>query len=161
MGETEVSADEQVPPWGFDLLRDEVDAWREAAEKRDREVSLTETALQRRRDGQRGRARKNNLRRLYGITPEEYDALRVAQGYRCAICDRPEAELPDRQTGRPRLDGKPNAAPMRLHVDHDHDTDAIRGLLCWPCNTAIGLFQDQPFRMTRAIAYVTAGGVQT
>jgi hypothetical protein len=102
--------------------------------------------------------RKSNLRRLYGISPEEYDALRAEQEYRCAICLRHEDELPAKKVGRPRLDGKPTAEVMKLQVDHDHDTDAIRGLLCWQCNTGIGCFQDQPDRLARAIAYVTTGG---
>jgi hypothetical protein len=99
--------------------------------------------------------RRSNLRRLYGISPEEYDALRAKQDYRCAICSRHEDELPDRKSGRPRLDGKPSTEAVRLQVDHDHDTNAIRGLLCWQCNTGIGCFQDQPDRMASAIAYVS------
>lgn len=98
--------------------------------------------------------RRRNLKRLYGITPEEYDARREAQQYRCAICERHEDELPVDKTGRPRLDGKPSAAPMKLHVDHDHETNAIRGLLCSSCNSAIGLLQDSVERMTKAIAYL-------
>lgn len=103
----------------------------------------------------RDRARETNLKRLYGITPEEYDALRAKQDYRCAICSRHEDELPDRKSGRPRLDGKPSAEAVRLQVDHDHETNAIRGLLCWQCNTGIGCFEDQPDRLASAITYVS------
>lgn len=102
--------------------------------------------------------RRSNLRRLYGITPEEYDARRAAQDYRCAICRRGEGELVAVRTGRPRLDGLPSAEPMKLHVDHDHETDAIRGLLCAYCNAGIGQFQDRVDWMQNAIDYLNVNG---
>ncbi len=61
-------------------------------------------------------SRKWTLNRRYGITPEEYDLLFEAQNGVCYICQKPCV------TGK------------RLAVDHDHDTGAIRGLLCTPCN---------------------------
>jgi hypothetical protein len=73
---------------------------------------------------------------VYGLTVAEYDALLEAQGGGCAICGRP----PGRK---------------RLHVDHDHETDAIRGLLCSPCNRAIGLLRDDPEVARRAAEYLT------
>lgn len=74
----------------------------------------------------------------YGISHEQYQALVEQQGGRCAICRR----LPDRK--RP------------LHIDHDHDTGAIRGLLCYQCNTAIGLFGDNPAVVASAMLYLLA-----
>lgn len=68
----------------------------------------------------------------YNITPEQYDGLNVAQNGRCAICERP----------RP------------LCVDHDHDTGAVRGLLCQKCNKGIGLLDDDPNVLIRAMEYV-------
>ena len=59
-------------------------------------------------------------------------------GLRCSICLSPPKE------GR------------RLHVDHDHNTGRVRGLLCGPCNRAIGLFRDKPEVMTAAAAYLVA-----
>jgi len=61
-------------------------------------------------------ARKNALKRRYGITPEQYDLMLERQGGGCAICGR----LP--KPGR------------RLAVDHDHATKRVRGLLCFQCN---------------------------
>lgn len=63
------------------------------------------------------KARQYNLKRLYGITPEQYDDMLAAQNGCCAICDRHETEF-----------------PVRLAVDHDHISGEIRGLLCRYCN---------------------------
>jgi predicted nucleic acid-binding Zn ribbon protein len=77
---------------------------------------------------------------LYGITAEEYDALLAAQEGRCAIC------------GSPDWPGKGN----RPHIDHDHETGRIRGLLCNNCNTGLGQFKDDPQRLRAAIRYLEA-----
>lgn len=69
------------------------------------------------------------------LTAEEYDALFEFQGGRCAIC---KEETP----------GK------RLCVDHCHSTQMVRGLLCHPCNQALGLYRDNPQILTSAIAYL-------
>lgn len=66
--------------------------------------------------------RRESLKRLYAITPEQYDALYAAQSGLCAICHEPESiEVKKRN-------------PWTLAVDHDHETGAIRGLLCNRCN---------------------------
>ena len=63
-------------------------------------------------------ARDWNLQRRYGITCTDYDRLLAAQGGQCAICRKP-----------PRKN--------RLHVDHDHDSGKVRGLLCVSCNSKL------------------------
>lgn len=92
--------------------------------------------------GQRPEVREHNRRkglaRRYGMTIEQYDAMSEAQGGVCAICKR-EPEGTSRWG--------------RLHVDHDHDTGEIRGLLCAPCNTALGKFKTTEVLMA-AIAYL-------
>jgi hypothetical protein len=91
---------------------------------------------------QLARAHKYTLRE-HGMTPEEYEVLVEAQGGVCAICGRPEPE------GR------------KLHVDHNHRTGARRGLLCGPCNRALGMFEDDPERLLAAAAYLQHGGLLT
>ena len=73
----------------------------------------------------------------YGCTAEKLDALHAQQKGLCAIC------------ALPPLPGK------RLHVDHDHATGAIRGLLCSSCNLALGCFGDNIMRLVGGIKYLT------
>lgn len=81
-------------------------------------------------------ARRAKLKRLFGITPEQYDKMLAKQRGVCAICAR---QSPD---GR------------RLHVDHCHSTGKVRGLLCHDCNRGIGMFSDDVARLTQASLYL-------
>lgn len=81
-------------------------------------------------------ARAAWLRRRYGITIEEYDALLEAQGGVCAACGGVD------QNGR------------RLAVDHDHATGAVRGLLCDFCNRAVGLVRDDAALAEQLASYL-------
>lgn len=85
------------------------------------------------------KARNYYLQKNYGISREEYDRLSQEQGGACAIC----GEMP---AGR----GKAST----LHVDHDHETGAVRGLLCTNCNNGLGQFRDDPERMRGAARYI-------
>lgn len=83
------------------------------------------------------RKRENELRRLYGLTPEDYRALVEEQQGRCAICR-----------------GAHRGPGLQLHVDHCHDSKRVRGLLCSKCNTAIGLLDDDPARADAVAKYL-------
>lgn len=78
---------------------------------------------------------------LYGVTPERFLQMRAEQGGRCAVCRSDEWR------------GKGNSP----HVDHDHVSGAVRGLLCGNCNNGLGNFGDDPARLRAAAAYVEAG----
>jgi len=78
------------------------------------------------------------LRKLYGMTVEEYDERLASQGGGCAIC----GAKPGRRS---------------LPVDHDHETGLVRGILCTDCNTALGSFDDDPALLLRAIEYLMEG----
>jgi len=79
---------------------------------------------------------------VYGLSPEQFRALLDRQSGLCAIC---------RETSRDSLG-------RGLQVDHDHETARIRGLLCHACNTAIGLFQEDPARLRSALRYLLQTG---
>ncbi|MBZ6082244.1 endonuclease VII domain-containing protein [Streptomyces olivaceus] len=76
--------------------------------------------------------RAGHLKRQYGITEMERDALVASQGGACCIC---------------------LAAPA-AHVDHCHETGRVRGVLCFSCNAALGQFKDRPDAIRRAAAYL-------
>lgn len=78
----------------------------------------------------------------FGITLEEYKAKLVAQKGLCAVCEEPETALSYRNN------------PRSLVVDHDHETQAVRGLLCRNCNVALGYFKDNPKIIRSAAAYL-------
>lgn len=75
-----------------------------------------------------------HLKRTYGITAEQYEAL----GKRCHVC------------GAAKSEGK----RPRLQVDHCHDTNLIRGLLCQGCNVGLGNFKHDKALLRKAIAYL-------
>src|SRR5438445_8912572 len=89
------------------------------------------------RPGARVRERARTLR-AYGLTEADWDALIRRQQDRCAVC---------------RTD-KPGGRGERWHIDHDHVTGQVRGLLCGKCNTAIGMLQDDPEVIQAAARYV-------
>jgi Autographiviridae endonuclease VII len=79
----------------------------------------------------------------YGITITEYDALYQHQDGVCAICGKPES-------GRDNTGTKIKA----LAVDHDHETGAIRGLLCSTCNSFLGYIGEDPEILRRGAEYI-------
>jgi len=83
------------------------------------------------------------IKRLYGVTGEEYAKMLHDQKGLCAICNQPE-------TRSSRTVGE----VCRLALDHDHDTGMIRGLLCHSCNTGIGKFKESPELLMSALAYL-------
>lgn len=74
------------------------------------------------------------LRAHFGIKEEDYLQMLEAQHGCCAIC-------------KVRL-------AKRVHVDHDHETGNVRGLLCERCNIGLGYFSDSPERMRDAALYI-------
>jgi hypothetical protein len=84
--------------------------------------------------------RADHLRRNFGFTLEEYDAILAAQDGRCGIC------------------GDEPAPGQFLHVDHDHESGDVRGLLCVRCNNGCGQFRENPQLLMKALDYVECGG---
>jgi len=77
-------------------------------------------------NSEKGRRYKFNQKlKQYGLTFDEYMEILVKQKNRCANCRREQTDLN-------RL----------FHVDHNHKTGKVRGLLCSNCNTALGLLKE-------------------
>ena len=80
--------------------------------------------------------RKYNLQSKYGITPEDYKRMLVAQDNKCAICGRSQEEF-----------------KKKFSVDHNHETGAVRGLLCIPCNIKLAALDNKEF-LRKATIYL-------
>jgi len=75
------------------------------------------------------------LKRRYGLNKEQYDDLLKTQDYRCAIC----------------FD-----TLITPHVDHDHETNKVRGLLCTNCNLLLGHAEDNVNILSNAVSYLVS-----
>lgn len=78
--------------------------------------------------------RDSRLRLKYRLTPAQFDSMLIAQDGRCGICNEPLSD--------------------KLHIDHDHRTKQLRGILCRHCNIGLGHFFDDPSRLEGAAKYV-------
>ena len=117
----------------------EVKRYRDATDpEKLREMYQRRNLRWRERDPERYRwhLRNSNLKRLYGITADDFDRMLAEQGGGCAIC------------------GSPDPQGRNFHVDHCHDSKVVRGILCHPCNTGLGNFVDDPGRLAAAVAYL-------
>lgn len=89
--------------------------------------------------------RRRLLMQKHGLTVEQFDELFARQNNVCAICSSPPGLNPR---------WKDKSAIRNLKIDHDHETGAVRGLLCHNCNVAIGLLKDSPNLFRRAADYL-------
>jgi hypothetical protein len=80
--------------------------------------------------------RNSDLIRTYGITLAQWDVMFAEQGSVCAIC----------LTDTPGTKG--------WMTDHCHTAGHVRGILCSPCNLALGLLKDNPATLAAAITYL-------
>jgi len=81
------------------------------------------------------RAKGYDLKRTFGISLDEYQAMLVEQDGKCAICGQKDQWF-------------------SLAVDHCHGTKRVRGLLCSQCNRGLGLFRDKPELLENAARYL-------
>ena len=85
----------------------------------------------------RERKRKRSQARLYGMTPDDLDAIHELQQGKCALCGI-AAEM---------------ATRGQLVVDHCHENGHVRGLLCQPCNTELGVIEKRRHEISRWLSY--------
>lgn len=76
------------------------------------------------------------LRATYRLDKKKYDEMLLEQGNACKIC---------------RVEFTETRVP---HVDHDHETKQVRGLLCSLCNGGLGMFEDNPILLVKAYMYL-------
>lgn len=104
------------------------EAWRAKQRARDQE--------RKNRPGDKERRLSHDLKKLYGITLSDKRAMFDRQGGRCVLCSAEFASLSHAQ------------------VDHDHETGAVRELLCALCNMALGSAKDNPDRLRAMADYI-------
>ena len=80
---------------------------------------------------------KLRLKYHYDLTVEEYNEKVKEQHNKCYICG---------------VEGGYNKKP--LYVDHCHQTNKIRKLLCQHCNSGLGMFKDNPELLKKAVNYI-------
>jgi hypothetical protein len=83
-------------------------------------------------------SKEHHLKSRYGLTIEQLDLLFEQQGGRCAIC----------------FTFEPGGRYDNLHIDHDHNTGVVRGLLCASCNLGIGYLKDSTSVLKSATSYL-------
>ena len=97
-------------------------------------MTVTEASKKYRATDKGKRTYKNyHLNKRYGISIETYDEMYESQEGRCSICNE--------------------FFPV-LHVDHNHETETVRSLLCGPCNRGLGLFKEDQIILKRASKYL-------
>lgn len=100
--------------------------WRDAHYARHRDdISLTKSLKER------------------NLDKDFYEKMMIEQDKKCAICKQEEIRM--------SRDGK---AITRLCIDHDHDTNEVRQLLCHDCNSGLGKFKDCPELLLQAADYL-------
>src|ERR1700744_270812 len=139
---SKLTATEKTRKWRA-TFPDRAKALRQRLYPRDRETVLARSQEWREANQERYRALlwKAKLRRVYGITPEQYDAILEGQGNACASCG----------SDTPGGHGKWN-------LDHCHDTGDVRGILCHGCNLGLGLLKDVPTTFGTSLVYLGAHG---
>jgi len=86
------------------------------------------------------KVKEQKLRKTYGISLEQYNGMYEKQNGRCAICGTHQNEL-----------------KQMMSVDHCHETNRIRGLLCNKCNRGIGYLRDDVKIVENALKYLSFG----
>ena len=104
----------------------------------ERARELAQARYQKRKKEHNLASRRNHLTRKYGMTLEEYESQLDRQQGVCAAC---------------------GVTPTRnLDVDHDHETGAMRGLLCNSCNRLVGVIEKDPVKFRGLVAYLERAG---
>jgi len=87
------------------------------------------------------KSRESRLKTFFGLSVEEYNKMLHSQNYSCSICRVPAKNF-----------------TQSLAVDHNHDTNQIRGLLCTRCNVLLGYAHESTELLQSAIDYLIYWG---
>lgn len=126
--------------------KDKLGSWcricRNAYKRTPRQLKLARKAKKNSRDRNyehyRKVERRRELKKKYGMTLEDYEAMRISQNFKCAICEKHEQA----------------SYRQKLFIDHCHKTGKVRQLLCDKCNVGLGSFLDNEKFLEEAIQYL-------
>jgi hypothetical protein len=90
-----------------------------------------------------GKVVAHRRQQRYGISPQDLVAMFETQDFKCACCSDP---LP--------------TITKHVHIDHDHATNVIRGVVCRGCNLALAYGRDDPARLRAAADYLDRHAAQ-
>lgn len=88
----------------------------------------------------KSRSQRMQYLKRYGISEDEYRQMWNSQEGACAICGK-DLSLLD---------------PRHRHIDHEHSTGRVRGILCSRCNRGLGFFEDNPDSLATAARYLSS-----
>ena len=112
--------------------------WRLKLENREKEKQGQVIYRQKNKELIKKRNRIGRIKRTYGISIGEYNDIFKKQNKKCLIC---EIKLP-------------NGFALNKHIDHDHKTGKVRGILCTKCNTILGMANDNEEILLSAVSYL-------
>lgn len=93
------------------------------------------------------KSNKQRLKRVYGISYEQYEEIYNSQKGQCKICGVfLKLGIVGGSTDKDKS--------LRAALDHCHKTGKLRGILCGYCNRGLGLFQDSPEKLRLAAKYL-------
>jgi len=119
-------------------------AWREANKEEIKAYQSAYHLSYRKRDDVQTATRKRHLKNYYRMTEAQFNELWAQQDGKCGVCS--VEMLPKGRHGH------------SVAIDHNHETGAVRGLLCRGCNNGIGCLQDSPEILKAAAQYLSERG---
>lgn len=89
-----------------------------------------------------------DIRKQYSLSRSSYDAMFDQQHGLCWICG----------FKLNKIRGRLHEREKSPHIDHDHKTGKVRGILCGLCNRGLGQFKDNPDLLIKAAEYLKERG---
>lgn len=88
---------------------------------------------------------RRQVLRKYNMDEDDFKEMLDDQDGRCPIC-------------LGNIEGRTEGGVLLAHIDHDHETRLVRGLLCTNCNKGLGFLKDNIRYLARAIVYLEDHG---
>ena len=108
-------------------------------------IAYTNAWKQNNPTSQKASSQRTKRKLKYGLTERQIAAMLVQQQFRCRICGEPISFDASTKSQKP-------------HIDHDHVSGVVRGLLCLTCNTGLGMFKDSVTLLHEAANYLQTFG---